>query len=921
MSWMDGTILEKLKVVFEAQYAGYKRDMEQVKNATKQVEKAVEAETSKINQQMNKVSTEHARKEIGKLQDQLAKQQEAVSAQEAVLRNFKNKYQDLMSGVTKDSGISSLEKQLEAAQKELAKLDAQMQPLLDKLTQAEDFEALGLQMPGLDEVRAQIDAILPRYEELDDRTDRLKRQLEELKMNPESTTSAEQLRQQIALAEEKLDRLRSTAGETKQQIDRMMQAGSKGRLKEKVNGIISKMRQLGSSSRSSSREMHSGLNKVSTGMERLKKRLTGLAGSVLIFGMLSKGLNSGKEALGQLLKKDEQFNSSLTATQTNLKAAFMPIYETALPGINALMERLEALSQYLAVFMSTIFSTSRKAAKGIDTVTDAVKDYGSASDGLGLASFDHINNLTTSSSGGAGGMPGDMINEDAVSSAGKFKDFLKELADGTAAFRRALKRLWDDGLSKLGKFSWQGLKDFRNDFLKPLGKWGFGTEGKGLTRLVDIFNEDLNRVPWDEINENLSDFWQAIEPYAENFGEGLIDFLEDCGDIGTDVLSWLFGDGGPLTGLTKWLNDNDPENARKWGYGLGVLAGSIAAFTTASKIIDAITKANEFLSVIGGLKGLGKIAIVVTVAYEGFEIGKEIGKLINPEDVDIYENFKWTGDGGFFDEISRDWASSFDGLCAMAADFENNPVIALLTSAVAGPVPAIVSNFQDAKSQLSELQEHFTEAGAFIDDKWDSLWNGAGTKFQEWKEDNANKLREKKEEFDTWVSGLKESVEGFGKKVKDSIPTAFKTAFKNAANGAAAAINKLIDFLNDKLHLQWDAVSFAGKEIIPAIDIQLFSLPKIPALAKGGIVSQSTIAQIGEAGREAVLPLEHNTGWMSELATVIIRAFQEAVAASGDGGTTAVNVYLQGSAAKFFTAMAEEDRKYYRRTGHSRFAY
>lgn len=40
----------------------------------------------------------------------------------------------------------------------------------------------------------------------------------------------------------------------------------------------------------------------------------------------------------------------------------------------------------------------------------------------------------------------------------------------------------------------------------------------------------------------------------------------------------------------------------------------------------------------------------------------------------------------------------------------------------------------------------------------------------------------------------------------------------------------------------------------------------IPMLAKGGIVKQATQAVIGEAGKEAVLPLESNTKWMDQLA-------------------------------------------------------
>ena len=45
-----------------------------------------------------------------------------------------------------------------------------------------------------------------------------------------------------------------------------------------------------------------------------------------------------------------------------------------------------------------------------------------------------------------------------------------------------------------------------------------------------------------------------------------------------------------------------------------------------------------------------------------------------------------------------------------------------------------------------------------------------------------------------------------------------------------------------------------------------------PALAKGGIVSSPTMALIGEAGREAVMPLENNTEWIRQLAEQISNA-------------------------------------------------
>jgi SLT domain-containing protein len=51
------------------------------------------------------------------------------------------------------------------------------------------------------------------------------------------------------------------------------------------------------------------------------------------------------------------------------------------------------------------------------------------------------------------------------------------------------------------------------------------------------------------------------------------------------------------------------------------------------------------------------------------------------------------------------------------------------------------------------------------------------------------------------------------------------------------------------------------------VNISKISELNVPKLATGGIVTGDTLAHIGEGGkREAVLPLDQNTGWMDMLA-------------------------------------------------------
>ena len=65
-------------------------------------------------------------------------------------------------------------------------------------------------------------------------------------------------------------------------------------------------------------------------------------------------------------------------------------------------------------------------------------------------------------------------------------------------------------------------------------------------------------------------------------------------------------------------------------------------------------------------------------------------------------------------------------------------------------------------------------------------------------------------------------------------------------NGSIRAANKIGFSLPD-----W----VGGKEF-------KFNIPEIPKLAEGGIVNQPTLAMIGEAGPEAVVPLNRGGGAM-----------------------------------------------------------
>ena len=83
---------------------------------------------------------------------------------------------------------------------------------------------------------------------------------------------------------------------------------------------------------------------------------------------------------------------------------------------------------------------------------------------------------------------------------------------------------------------------------------------------------------------------------------------------------------------------------------------------------------------------------------------------------------------------------------------------------------------------------------------------------------------------------------------------------------------------------------------------------KLNRLARGGVIDRPTIAEIGENGKEVVMPLERNTGWIDKLAERINNSngdgqpFQIIVQVGED---TLVNKIIDGIREKSFESNGE----------------
>lgn len=218
------------------------------------------------------------------------------------------------------------------------------------------------------------------------------------------------------------------------------------------------------------------------------------------------------------------------------------------------------------------------------------------------------------------------------------------------------------------------------------------------------------------------------------------------------------------------------------------------------------------------------------------------------------------------------WNGIKDGAAEMWENFKDSDIMKFINS-VKDKAVTLTATFKEkgaeigtkiqnawntVKTKAAELTATFKEKGAQIRanayNAWGRIKTKTATLTAKFKQTGAyTKINNAWNKFKTKSSTL--TV-----KFKD----AFTSAIKRAWNGLVTAINKAIGTINK----------------IPGVNIS-----KLPKLATGGITNGPTPAVIGEAGREAVLPLERNTGWMDTLADKI-------AARGGNNGSAPTKVVL-----------------------------
>jgi TP901 family phage tail tape measure protein len=228
-------------------------------------------------------------------------------------------------------------------------------------------------------------------------------------------------------------------------------------------------------------------------------------------------------------------------------------------------------------------------------------------------------------------------------------------------------------------------------------------------------------------------------------------------------------------------------------------------------------------------------------------------------------------------------------------DFRNWVIGAWETikSAVETAITAVAEFFQSAWDGVELVKEEFATAWENIKSVWSAagdffagVWTTIKGKFTSvgtwFKTTFTTAWTNIKNVFSTvgeFFGGIWDTIKSkftnIGTKVGQAIGGAFKSAINSVLETVENAINAVPDAINGAL----DVINQ-----IPGVDIPSMGYVELPRLAKGGIVDKSMLANIGEAGKEAVIPLERNKAGLKEIARLLANEMPAINGTNGKGG-------------------------------------
>lgn len=558
--------------------------------------------------------------------------------------------------------------------------------------------------------------------------------------------------------------------------------------------------------------------------------------------------------------------ASAVSTAANYVAAFVRVVLTAINAIRAIFGQAplqfgntKNAAEDTASAVNSIGSAASNAAGDIDDATGSAKKLAKQ-----LAGFDEMNVLKEEDSGSGGGSGGaggaNLAGIDlGALDFGEITDPIQEAYDklmslfgnlDLSKWHKALRNFQKGAVKAFDIVKSAGISAWDNLF-KPLAKY---VAENTLPDFLNGIGEAMQRLDPSTWNSGFDGFFRGLETTAE----GILDILTSVSNAVSGFLT-VMGNIIIPPALSALGIIFEQIGVFLKGIGEGV------QFMWEEELQPALDRLNELMApIIADIQrvaeGLSKnTALMEALKNTGQVFGIVVGAAINA----VAEALSLLGAGI---TIIIDFFINM-------ADFAVK-AIERIGEFLGWLIAKIQIGFENAGKVVEDIwngiKDFFSGLATTVGNIFKGIWDGIKTGAQ-------NAWNGIKSVFSTVASFFQtiftnawtavKNVFSTGGKIFDGIKDGIVNGFKTIVNAIIRGINRVVSVPFNAINGVLNGIrSVQILDIKPFDWIHTINVPQIPLLAKGGVVDGATIAMIGEQGREAVVPLENNTGWIEQLA-------------------------------------------------------
>lgn len=686
-----------------------------------------------------------------------------------------------------------------------------------------------------------------------------------------------------------------------------------------------------------------GIRKTGTGMQSLAVRLRSIVSGALVFNVISAGLTRMVSAMGTALTSSSQMQSALANLKGAAATAAAPIIQILTPALAALANAAATvfsyISQLISFFTGKSISAMASTAKGMAGVGSAAgsaaKDIKKANGEL--ASWDELNVLnkqddaSADSAGGGGSGAADILpNYDFQGKSPFLDSILDAIKSGDwyqvgrligEKLRDSLNAIpWPDIQEKARQWA-TNIADTINGFVETPGLWeAIGhTLAQGLNTALYFLDDIVQQVRWQSLGEGLGKGLNQM--VAELDWAALGRLLSDKLHIVFETLygfvqTFNFGNLG--LGIATAINaaiGNIPWEQAGEGVS-GAVRGILNTFIIAVQNTDWATLGQSVATMIGSIDWVGIFSdmsqLSISILQAAITLVSSVDWLsVGQTAIDCLLAVDWLGLlGNLFtflleclSGLTELMAGAFQSLAEACGDGFLGGILQCVSDILTGiqtqfidPIINDVKELLGIHSPSTVFQEiginvvlgllngltqtwgritaFFTSSLSAIQNAVSSAWNSVSTMTAS-----------------IW-NGIGEIIRG----AVNGIISIINGMIQAVVNG----INAVIDIING---FSFDVPEFAQEALGTSkigFDIAKVTAPQIPLLANGGVITQPTLAMMGEytgAGHnpEIAAPQSLLAETVSTSIAPLVAAMAELIEYLRDGGNQEIVIRFAAS--------------------------